>query len=136
MRIATRALVTGQAAGPLLVLEEPLSLWAGVDQETGRITDPHHPQRGAIVSDTILAMAYGRGSSTASSVLAEMIRLGTAPKGIVLSRADPIIVLGALVAAELYGRSMPVVVVGSADFGLMSRYTGAILDTEGIWLEE
>lgn len=134
MRVPARSLVAGRAEAPLLALDEPLSLWGGVDQESGRIIDPHHPQRGATLSGVILAMPYGRGSSTASSVLAEMIRLGTSPKGVVLSRADPIIVLGSLVAAELYGRSVPVVVVDGADFELIGHYTRAAIDTEGLAL--
>jgi predicted aconitase with swiveling domain len=44
-------------------------------------------------------------------VLAEAIRLGTAPAGIVLGEADAILPLGAIVAAELYDTFCPVVVV-------------------------
>lgn len=135
MRVPARSLVPGRAEAPLLALAEPLSLWGGVDQESGRITDPHHPQQGASLSGVVLAMPYGRGSSTASSVLAEMIRLGTSPAGIVLARPDPIVVLGALVASELYGRFVPVVVV-EADFELMSRYSRAIVDLEAVLLLE
>jgi predicted aconitase with swiveling domain len=43
-------------------------------------------------------------------VLAEAIRAGTAPAAIVLLEADPIVALGAIVARELYGVSVPVVV--------------------------
>lgn len=106
----TRVLAPGTAAGEALVLGEPLSLWGGLDVETGRIVDAHHPQHGAVVTDTILCMQHGRGSSSTSSVLAEAIRLGTAPAAIVLGEVDEILVLGALVAAELYGIAVPVVV--------------------------
>jgi predicted aconitase with swiveling domain len=43
-------------------------------------------------------------------VLAEAIRAGTAPAGILLAEPDDIIAIGALVAAELYGTAIPVVV--------------------------
>jgi hypothetical protein len=56
-------------------------------------------------------MPGGRGSSSSSSVLAEAIRAGTAPAAIVLTDPDPIIALGALVARELYGVSIPIVVL-------------------------
>jgi hypothetical protein len=135
-RIPARALVRGRGSGPVLALDEPLSLWGGVDRETGRISDPHHPQLGATISGTILAMPSGRGSSSASSVLAEMIRMGTAPDGMVLSRTDPIIVLGALVATELYGRSMPVVVVDAGDFELLSVCGRAAIDADGVSLTD
>jgi uncharacterized protein len=106
-----RALVAGEAAGPALVLEAPLSLWGGMDPRSGRLSDHHHPQLGATVSGRVLVMPSGRGSSSSSSVLAEAIRLGTAPLAILLAEADAILVLGALVAEYLYGRTCPVVVL-------------------------
>jgi predicted aconitase with swiveling domain len=105
-----RALVPGTAEGTLLVLDEPLSFWGGLDPETGDVVDVRHPQRGANVVGRILVMPSGRGSSSSSSVLAEAIRAGTAPAAIVLGQADPILALGAIVARELYGKVTPVVV--------------------------
>jgi predicted aconitase with swiveling domain len=55
-------------------------------------------------------MPSGRGSSSASSVLAETIRNGTGPIAIVMQRPDPIITAGAMVARSLYGIVCPVVV--------------------------
>ena len=105
-----RTLVAGTAVGPVLVLDEPLSFWGGLDPETGDVVDVRHPQRGANVVGRILVMPSGRGSSSSSSVLAEAIRAGTAPAAIVLGEADPILALGAIVARELYGKVTPVVV--------------------------
>jgi len=106
-----RALVAGEAAGPALVLEGPLSLWGGMDPHTGRVCDHHHPQLGATLTGQILVMPSGRGSSSSSSVLAESIRLGTAPLAILLADPDEILVLGALVAQYLYERTCPIVVL-------------------------
>jgi uncharacterized protein len=105
-----RTLVAGTAEGPALVLDEPLSLWGGLDPETGSIIDTRHPQRGANVAGRVLVMPAGRGSSSSSSVLAEAIRAGTGPAAIVLGEPDPILALGAIVARELFGTSIPVVV--------------------------
>ena len=105
-----RTLVAGEARGPALVLDEPLSFWGGVDPATGDIVDVHHPQSEANVAGRVLVMSSGRGSSSSSSVLAECIRAGTAPVAIVLGESDPILALGAIVARELYGRTIPVVV--------------------------
>jgi len=107
--LGPRVLVAGAATGVALVLDEPLSLWGGLDVATGRIIDAGHPQHGAVVTGTVLCMRHGRGSSSTSSVLAEAIRLGTGPAAIVLGEVDEILVLGALVAAELYGTAVPVV---------------------------
>ena len=110
-----RTLVPGEARGPALVLSEALCFWGGLDPATGAIIDVHHPQRGAVVSGTVLVMPGGRGSSSSSSVLAEAIRAGTAPAAIILTELDPIIALGALVARELYGVSIPIVVLEMND---------------------
>src|SRR5579884_3369708 len=96
-----RALVEGTARGRAFRLTEPLSFWGGVDPTTGKIIDTHHPQQGAAISGSILLMPSGRGSSSSSSVLAESIRRGTAPIGIVLLHPDEILLIGALAAAEL-----------------------------------
>lgn len=93
-----------------LVLDEPLSFWGGVDPATGLIVDRRHPQCGERVTGRVLVMPSGRGSSSSSTVLAESVRAGTAPAAIVLRDPDEILVLGALVAEELYGRTIPVVV--------------------------
>jgi predicted aconitase with swiveling domain len=112
----SRTLVAGTAEGPALVLGEPLSLWGGLDPATGDIIDVRHPQRGANVAGRVLVMPAGRGSSSSSSVLAEAIRAGTGPAAIVLGEPDPILALGAIVARELFGTSIPVVV--AAESGL------------------
>jgi predicted aconitase with swiveling domain len=115
-----RVLVAGEAAGPALVLEAPLSLWGGMDPRTGRLSDHHHPQLGATVTGRVLVMPSGRGSSSSSSVLAEAIRLRTAPLAILLAEPDEILVLGALVAGYLYGRTCPIVVLPDAAGGTIA----------------
>ncbi|TCC33741.1 aconitase X swivel domain-containing protein [Kribbella sindirgiensis] len=110
MIIHGRTLHPGTATGTPIRLTAPLSFWGGTDNE-GRIVDAHHPQCGAVLTGRVVLMESGRGSSSASSVLAEQIRARTAPAAIILSRPDPIIPLGALIAAELYDLNLPVVVV-------------------------
>lgn len=127
-KIPVTALVAGVAAGPALVLDEALSLWGGLDSTTGLITDRHHPQRGRCVSGTILFMASGRGSSSAASVLAEAIRLGTAPLAFVLNEPDEILAVGSLVAQELYGATTPIVLARPEDASLIS--SGQLIEIE------
>ena len=113
--VEARTLVAGTARGVALVLGEPLSFRGGVEPSTGRVSDIRHPQRGASVAGRVLIMPSGRGSSSSSSVLAECVRAGTAPAAIVLAEPDPILALGAIVARELYGRSVPIVVATVPD---------------------
>ena len=124
-----RALVAGEAAGPALALEAPLSLWGGMDPHTGRLCDHHHPQLGATVTGHVLVMPSGRGSSSSSSVLAEAIRLGTAPLAILLAEPDEILVLGALVAGYLYARTCPIVVLPGDHAGAIA--TGDRVEVHG-----
>jgi uncharacterized protein len=128
--MSTRSLLPGVASGTALVLDEPLSMWGGLDPGTGAIIDARHPQNGEVVTGRVLVMPGGRGSSSSASVLAEAIRLGTAPAAIVLSIADGIVLIGAIVAEELYGITCPVVLV---DLTLFDRLvTGMELEvTEG-----
>jgi predicted aconitase with swiveling domain len=114
-----RALAPGRANGRVLVLDDPLSMWGGLDPRTGRVIDPHHPQTGAVITGRVLVMPTGRGSSSSSYVLAETIRAGTGPVAIVLLEADPILALGAVVAEELYGRAVPVVVADGATYAAL-----------------
>jgi len=107
--------LAGEAEGLALVFSQPLSFWGGVDPETGDVTDHSHPGLGHNVAGKILVMPSGRGSSSSSSVLAEAIRRGTAPAGILLERPDPILAMGAIVAEFLYGISMPLVVCDIAE---------------------
>jgi predicted aconitase with swiveling domain len=115
-----RALIEGSAAGLAIVLEESLSFWGGFDPDSGRVIDRHHPQSGVSLTGLIVVMPGGRGSSSSSSVLAETVRAGTGPAGIVLGSIDSIIAIGALVARELYGTVLPVVVVGDSYRTLVS----------------
>lgn len=111
----------GEAIGVVLRLVEPLSFWGGVEHETGRIIDQRHPQVGLNLAGKVLVMERGRGSSSGSSVLAEAIRAGTGPLAIVMSTRDEIIALGAIVADEIYGIQVPVVVVNPKDHELLEE---------------
>lgn len=111
-----RVLAPGEARGEALVLEEPLSFWGGLDPRTGLVVDRRHPQRGESVTGRVLVMPAGRGSSSSSSVLAEALLVGTGPAGIVLRHPDPLVVLGVIVAEELYGAGIPVLVLEPADY--------------------
>jgi predicted aconitase with swiveling domain len=110
-----RVLAGGSASGAALVLSEPLSLWGGIDPATGAIIDVRHPQRGTSVKSRVLVMRSVRGSSSSSSVLAEAVRAGCAPAGILLGEPDLILAVGAAVAEELYGVRVPIVHLGTSE---------------------
>ena len=109
--IRARRLVGGDVRGAAAVLQAPLSLWGGFDPASGRIVDVHHPQHDVRIAGRIVVMPGGRGSSSSASVLLESVRLRQHPLALVLGEPDPVLVIGALVAADLYGFAVPVVQV-------------------------
>lgn len=133
--MSLRPLLPGEARGEVLVLEAPLSMWGGLDPETGELIDRRHPQVGATLTERIVVMPSGRGSSSSSSVLAEAIRLRTGPAAIVLRQPDDIILLGALVARELYGLVCPVVVADREDYEALRTGEVVVISSDGLWVE-
>jgi uncharacterized protein len=123
-----RPVVAGNARGTALLLEHGLSFAMALDVADGRITDVHSPYSGTSVSGRVLVMPAGRGSSSASTALAEAIRVGTAPAAMLLAEVDEILTVGAIVARTLYGHTCPIVILASEDMAAIE--TGAQVDVE------
>ena len=128
---ARRMLIAGEARGTVLALDEPLSFWGGFDAETGTVIDRAHPQVGASLAGRVVVMPFGRGSSSGSSVLAEAIREGTAPAALVLAESDEIIVLGAIIAEEVYGITMPIAIVDPNGYAEIAASQTVIIAPDG-----
>lgn len=109
--VTGRVLVPGAGEGPLLRLSAPISFWGGVDPVGGRIADPRHPDYGASIAGTVLAVPAAIGSSSSSAVMLELLREGTAPAAILMGRGDAILALGVVVGGELGYAPIPVVEV-------------------------
>lgn len=113
-------LAPGRGSGNAFVTD-PVSFWGGVSAEDGVIIDAHHRHRGRSVAGTVLVMPLGRGSSSASAVLAETLRLGMGPAAIVLASPDVILAAGSVVAAELYGTGCPIVELDRPAFDTLAQ---------------
>ena len=85
-----------------LRLTEPLSFWGGLDPETGKIVDRHHPQYGESIAGRSLIMARTRGSTSSPGTLVEAIRLGNGPANIMLQQPDLTVMAAVKVAKLLY----------------------------------
>ena len=131
MSEAQRVLVAGEASGLVLALDEPLSFWGGFESGTGTIIDQAHPQVGESLAGRVVTMAVGRGSSSASTVLAEAIRLGTGPAALIMREPDEIVNLGAIVADELYGITMPILIVDEPTFIAIAAAERATISPSG-----
>lgn len=129
--IRARVLNCGEAEGPVLALDEPLSFWGAFEPRTGVIIDVHHPQRGACLAGVILLMRESRGSGSAPGAIAEAIRLGTAPAAIVLVVPDINLAIGAQVAETLYGKSCPVLAVRADDYEILKQAAKLRISRDG-----
>lgn len=118
--------VAGHASGLIVALGAPLSFWGGFDATSGVIVETKHPQAGLSLTGKVVLLPATKGSSSSSSVLAEAIRNGTAPAGIVMLSPDLIVALGAIVASELYGTVCPLVTVSPPVFDALAGATGRI----------
>ncbi len=103
-----RSILAGTASGPIIATSEALSFWGGIDPATGKIIDVHHPLHGQCVTGCILMMPSTRGSCTGSGVLLDLALTGRAPAALVFCEDEDVVTLGALIAAEMFGVSLPV----------------------------
>ena len=111
-RLRGKAVIPGTANGKALVSNQPLSFWGGYDAESGRLIDRRHDRHGELAAGRVLVFPYSKGSSTGSAVLLDALKRGTAPAAIITQKTDPIVALGAIIADELYGQSVPIIVLG------------------------
>lgn len=93
-----RPIVSGNASGVALVSTKPLSFLGGIDPKTGVIIERNNDLFGKTIKDSILCFPHGHGSTVGSFVLYALAKNGLAPKAIVNTLADPVVVVGAVIA--------------------------------------
>jgi len=109
LTVKGRGVIKGFAEGLALVSRQNLSLWGGLNPETGLIIDRRHELYGQQVRDKVLVFPYGKGSTTGAIVLLEAVKCGNAPAAIVNVKTEPILASGALMAKIFYRKTMPIV---------------------------
>ncbi len=77
---------------------KPISFLGGVDVDSGLIAEVGHDLKGKSVKDKILCFPHGHGSTVGSYVLYSLAKRRVAPKAIINRIADPVVVVGALIA--------------------------------------
>ena len=122
---AARSILAGKAEGPVVATDVALSFWGGVDPATAGVIDVHHPLHGASIAGRILVMPSSRGSCTGSGVLLDLALNGRAPAALIFAEAEDVLTLGALVAAEMFARPLPVLRVPPDAFAALSRASAA-----------
>ncbi len=93
-----RPIVPGQERGLALVSQRPISFLGGVDPNSGIIIEKDHDLEGRCVKDRVLCFPHGHGSTVGSYALYSLAKNGVGPKAIVNEKADPVVVVGAVIA--------------------------------------
>lgn len=96
--IKCRRISKGQAYGPVLITKDALSFLGGVNPDTGIIIDSNHELYGKKISDQILVIPSGKGSTVGSYIIYQMYKNNTAPLALIAIEAEPIIATGAIMA--------------------------------------
>jgi len=122
--------------GDLLVCADGLSFWGGVDPDTGRIIDVHHPNCGESVAGRFLLMPSSRGSCSGSGVLLQLSLNGLAPAALVFHAQEEVLTLGALVSERIFERPLPVISLTPADYRRLALSHRAQLLGSRILLDE
>lgn len=125
-------ILPGLAQGAILACREPISFWGGVDPATGRVIDVHHPLAGQSLVGRILVIPGTRGSCTGSGVLLDMVLNGRAPAALVFAEPEDVVTLGAMVAAGMFGKTLPVLRLTQDAFDALSAAQSARIDESGI----
>ncbi len=115
-KIAGCGVVSGTAKGEVLVTSESISFWGGVDPTSGAINDPRHELFEQSVAGKVLAFPFGKGSSTGSLIMLELVRVDKAPAAILNMRTEPILAAGPIVAKHFYGQKIPILSLDASSF--------------------
>ncbi|MBX5328051.1 MAG: DUF126 domain-containing protein [Candidatus Bathyarchaeota archaeon] len=93
-----RGIVEGQCKAEALVSKKPISFLGGVDPADGKIIEKNHDLCGECVKDKVLCFPHGHGSTVGSYVMYSLAKKKLAPKAIINKTADPVVVVGAIIA--------------------------------------
>ena len=112
----------------IIICDEGLSFWGGVDPDTGVIIDTHHPNCGEKLSGKIVLMPTSRGSCSGSGVLLQLAQNGNAPAALIFREVEDILTLGAMIAERLFDKNIAVIRLVPKIYNLLSEEKSAKID--------
>ena len=112
----------------IVVCDEGLSFWGGVDPDTGVIIDIHHPNCGEKLSGKIVLMPTSRGSCSGSGVLLQLAQNGNAPAALIFRETEDVLTLGAMIAERLFDKNIAVLRLVPKIYNLLSEEKSAKID--------
>lgn len=124
----SHAVLAGAAEGPVVATSEALSFWGGIDPASGLVIDVRHPLHGVCLTGSIFFMPTSRGSCTGSGVLLDLVLSGRGPAALVFLEAEDVLTLGALIAAEMFQKELPVLRLTAEDFSEFSKARSLVIE--------
>jgi len=122
-----RGIVEGKCKAEALVSTKPISFLGDVDPATGRIVEKRHDLYGECIKGKVLCFPYGHGSTVGSYVLYSLAKNWLAPKAIINLKADPVIVVGAVIANIPMVDQVDIRQIGTGDEVEVDAYKGIVL---------
>ena len=117
--------VQNEVDSDIVVCNEGLSFWGGVDPDTGVIIDNHHPNCGEELSGKIVLMPTSRGSCSGSGVLLQLAQNGKAPAAIIFRESEDILTLGAMIAERLFNKKIAILRLEPQIYEILSEQKSA-----------
>ena len=102
--------------GNVIVCQDGISFWGGVDPDTGVVIDAHHHLNGQSLADKIVLMPTSRGSCSGSGVLLQLALNGRAPAALVFREDEEILTLGALIASRMFNKTVGILRLSPQDY--------------------
>jgi predicted aconitase with swiveling domain len=124
--IRGRKIVEGNCTAEALVSTKPISFLGGVDPTNGKIVEKNHDLFGECIKSRVLCFPHGHGSTVGSYVLYSLAKNNLAPKAIINQTADPVIVVGAIIADIPMIDQVDIRLIGTGDVIQADAYNGLV----------
>jgi hypothetical protein len=121
-----RAIVEGRCKAEALVSTKPISFLGGVDPADGKVSDKNHDLSGECIKDKVLCFPHGHGSTVGSYVLYSLAKKKLAPKAIINQKADPVVVVGAIIANITMIDQIDITQIKTGDLVEVNAYDGFV----------
>jgi hypothetical protein len=121
-----RTIVEGHCKAEALVSTKPISFLGGVDPADGKVAERNHDLCGECIRDKVLCFPYGHGSTVGSYVLYSLAKKKLAPKAIVNQKADPVVVVGAIIAGIPMIDQVDITQIRTGDLVEVDAYNGFV----------
>jgi len=121
-----RAIVEGHCKAEALVSTKPISFLGEVDPADGKVSDKNHDLCGECIKDKVLCFPHGHGSTVGSYVLYSLAKKKLAPKAIINQKADPVVVVGAIIAEIPMIDQIDITQIKTGDLVEVNAYDGFV----------